>query len=196
MKLLDKIVLIEEGEILNFEAKHLVRWGIPGWFYTLVIFIYFLLDDKERLVQYLKSLDVSIIGITALLGVTGIIIGHMIHQISMLFGFLIITNWKKYFKGEYKLDQIIMKSKYGQEIQRIYRHRLGQVHALRALTTSGVLSLITVGLLLIFYSYSIKTIFLLIVICILTITLFINHNYFRKNLDYFVKQIDMEKHGV
>ncbi|MGE6259241.1 hypothetical protein ACQKCU_15265 [Heyndrickxia sporothermodurans] len=181
---------------MNFEAKHIVRWGIPGWFYSLVIFMYFLMDDKESLVRYLNELDVSIVGITALLAVIGVIIGHMIHQISMLFGFLIFTNWKKYFRAEYELDQMIMKSNFGSEIQRIYRHRLGQVHALRALATSGILSLFTIVLLLWFYSYSIKTICLLIIVLFLTIILLINHKYFKKNLDYFIKQIKMEKYSI
>lgn len=174
---------------MNFEAKHIVRWGIPGWFYSLIIFIYFLLDDKESLVKYLNGLDVTIVGMTALIGVIGIIIGHMIHQISTLFGFLLITNWQKYFKAEYRLDELIMKSKYGLEIQRIYRHRLGQVHALRALTTSGILSLLTIAIFFIFYSYSTKCLSLFIVVFVLTIFLFINQKYFKKNLDFFVTQI-------
>ncbi|UAC47808.1 hypothetical protein K6959_14485 [Bacillus aquiflavi] len=174
---------------MNFEAKHLIRWGIPGWVYISFVFLFFLINDQERLFQYLAAFDVSIVGLTAVLTGLGIIVGHIIHQMSMLFGFIIWTNWRVYFKKEYNLDKIIMNHKVGKDIRRIYSYRLGQVHALRALSTSGVLSSFTLLLLMNFYSFSLKGLMLLAVSLLVTVVTLINHYYFKRNFDFFIKQI-------
>jgi len=176
---------------MNFEAKHLIRWGIPGWLYITIIFSYFIIERKQDLISYLSSFNMNNIGITALLAGGGIVIGHLIHQFSMLFGFLIWNQWRKYFNDEYKLDKIIMNNQeVGGEIQRIYSHRLGQVHALRALLTSNILSILTLIPLVVFYSFSLKTLFILGINILLIIVSYINHLYFKRNLDFFVKKVE------
>lgn len=174
---------------MNFEAKHLVRWGIPGWLYIIIIFSYFVIEKKQELISYLTSFNMNNIGITALLAGSGIVIGHLIHQFSMLFGFIIWNNWKTYFDNEYRLDKLLMTSSVGDKIQRIYRHRLGQVHALRALLASSILSFLTLILLMIFYSFSLKTLFILGTNVLLIIVIYYNHCYFKSNLDYFVNKV-------
>ncbi|MBS4173835.1 hypothetical protein [Bacillus sp. FJAT-49736] len=177
---------------MNFEAKHLIRWGIPGWVYITIVFSYFLIDEKQVVTDLLKEFDISFVGITALLTGSGVIIGHLIHQLSIHFGFVLITNWKKYFIGEYKIDQLIMRNEKGKEIQRIYSYRLGQVHALRALLTSLMLSLLTLIILFVIYDYSIGTTILFTGIFILSIVVAINYHYFKRNLDFFIKEIKKE----
>lgn len=177
---------------MNFEGKHLVRWGIPGWTYILVILSYFFVVDPSNTFKLLVEGDFPLLGATALLIGAGIIIGHLIHQISMFFGFLIWNSWKKYFKDEYALDEMIMHKKNGKEIQRIYSYRLGNLHALRSLTASGVLSIITLLILLVSHIYNKHGLFLLIGISVLTLVLHINYIYFKANLDYFLKKTKEE----
>lgn len=178
---------------MNFEGKHLVRWGIPGWTFIIIILSYFFVVDTEKTLALLVEGDFPLLGATALLVGLGIIVGHLIHQLSMLFGFLIWNKWEKYFEDEYELDKIIMKDSLGKEIQRIYSYRLGNIHALRSLTVSCVLSSISLLLLLIFYMHSKYGFYLLIGISIFTILIFINYKYFKANLDYFLKKVKKEK---
>lgn len=177
---------------MNFEGKHLVRWGIPGWTYILIILGYFFVVSPSKTFKLLVEGDFPLLGATAFLIGSGIIIGHLIHQISMFFGFLIWNRWRKYFKDEYALDEIIMNNENGKEVQRIYSYRLGNLHALRSLTTSGILSIITLLMLLIFHRYTIHGLFLLIGVSILTLILRINYSYFKANLDYFLKKTKEE----
>jgi hypothetical protein len=177
---------------MNFEAKHLIRWGIPGWVYITIVFSYFLIDEKQMLLSYLKQFNISFVGLTALLTGSGVVIGNIIHQISMYFGFVLVTNWKKYFNEEYKVDKLIMKNEIGKEIQRIYSYRLGQVHALRGLSTSCILSCITLIVLFLINDFSIGTLILFIGNLILALIVLTNHHYFKKNLEFFNKEIKKE----
>lgn len=174
---------------MNFEAKHLIRLGIPGWLYLAIVLIYFIVERKKGLIEYLSEFNINEIGITVLIAGGGILIGFLIHQFSMLFGFRIWIRQKTYFNNEYELDKIMMRNELGKEIQRIYSHRLGQIHALRGLLTSSILSLITLIPLLIFYSNSPKAIYVLCFNIILVVISFFNHLYFKRNLDFFVRKI-------
>ncbi|WP_409293826.1 hypothetical protein V1498_11680 [Peribacillus sp. SCS-26] len=175
---------------MNFEAKHLIRWGIPGWLYLTIIAAYFLIDDRAALTGYLKSLAITDLGLAALLTGLGIILGNIIHQISMLFGFIIWNKREVYFHREYSVDRIIIDGR--PEVQRIYSYRLGQVHALRALTTSCILSCITLITLFYFHSWSRGSLILFCLTAILIIIVFVNQRYFRQNLDYFINKIKVD----
>ncbi len=174
---------------MNFEGKHLVRWGIPGWTYIMAVLSYFLVVDTSKTLKLLFIGDFPLVGATALLIGLGIIIGHLIHRLSMFFGFLIWNKWETYFKSEYELDKIIKDEKNGKEVQRIYSYRLGNLHALRALTTSGILSAITLTILLRVYLYSKYGLYLLVGISILTLIIHINYVYFKKNLDFYIEKV-------
>lgn len=181
--------------IMNFEAKHLIRWGIPGWLYIIIVFSFLLTERKQQLISYLESFDMNIVGITALLAGLGIVIGHLMHQFSMLFGFLIWHNWTDYCNEEYKLDKIFINDSKGKEIQRIYRHRLGQVHALRGLLTASILSISTLIVLMIIYTCSIKSLVILGVNVLIIIVSYINHCYFKLNLENFIKK-EIKANGI
>lgn len=174
---------------MNFEVKHLVRWGIPGWTYIIIIISYLLIVDTRKISRILLEGDASLVGLTALLTGVGIVLGHFMHQISMFFGFVIWNKWESYFEEEFELDEIMLLEPEGAKLQKLYSYRLGQVHALRALTTSGVLSSITLIFLVRFYSYSMNAIFLLAGILLLTAFVFTNYQYFKKNLNYYTGKV-------
>jgi hypothetical protein len=175
---------------MNFEPKYLIRWGIPGWMFLALIISYFTISDYGAIKTFILSKDVPIIvsSITLFIG-TGIIIGNLIHQISLTFGFLIWLNKKQYYKKEYEMDLKIIKNQFGKEIQRIYSYRLGNVHALRALSTSLFLSLLILVILSLTITFSLKIGILLLIVLGLNCIVFYNWVYFQNNLNYFIKKI-------
>lgn len=175
---------------MNFESRYLIRWGIPGWIYLAILIAYFSVMDYEAFKSFIFSKDVPIIvaSITIFVGF-GIIIGNLIHQFSLNFGFVIWINRNKYFKNEYEMDLKIIKSQYGKEIQRIYSYRLGNIHALRALCFSLFLSWITLIILSLTITFSIKICILILFVFVLNLIVLNNWVYFQNNLDYFIKKI-------
>ncbi|MGG3573856.1 hypothetical protein ABES25_13545 [Bacillus gobiensis] len=180
---------------MNFETKHAIRWGIPGWVYLSILLIYFSLKDSTFIMYFIKSNGAAIVAFTGLFIGIGIIIGHLIHQISMLFGFVFTKKWAKYFREEFELDEKIMKHPNGSDIQRIYSYRLGNVHALRSLTFSFFISLISIiSLSLSWLGFSTEVYVLVGVIVALNIIVGINYVYFQSNLDYFWRKVNDEYH--
>ncbi|MCY8225226.1 hypothetical protein [Bacillus haynesii] len=175
---------------MNFETKHLIRWGIPGWTYLGLISIYFYI--KESALNNAFSLEqIPFVPITAIFFGSGIIVGYLIHQLSMLFGFVILNKWDKYFEREFNFDQIIMTDeKRGNEIQRIYSYRLGNVHALRALFFSLVIALLTITILCFVMYFSIKVFCFICIIFLLAVMTFINFRYFHENLHFFMRKVE------
>ncbi|MBT2727530.1 hypothetical protein J7E63_11355 [Bacillus sp. ISL-75] len=175
---------------MNLDSKNLIRWGIPGWMLLAILLSYFTISDYEAVKTFIFSKDVSIIvsSITLFIG-TGIIIGNLIHHISLSFGFIIWINKNKYFKNEYEMDLKIIKNQFGKEIQRIYSYRLGNVHALRVLSTSLFLSLLILVILSLTITFSIKIGILLLIVLGLNCIVFYNWVYFQNNFNYFIKKI-------
>ncbi|MBT2733672.1 hypothetical protein [Bacillus sp. ISL-7] len=175
---------------MNLDSKNLIRWGIPGWMLLAILISYFAISDYETVKTFIFSKDVSIIvsSITLFIG-TGIIIGNLIHHISLSFGFIIWINKNKYFKSDYEMDLKIIKNQFGKEIQSIYRDRLGNVHALRALSTSLFLSLVILVIFSLTITFSIKIGILVLIVLGLNCIVFYNWAYFQNNLNYFIRKI-------
>lgn len=175
---------------MNFDPKYLVRWGIPGWIYLFIITVYLFMVDYNTIIGIIfnENAPVIVASISLFIG-AGIIIGNIMHQISMSLGFVIWTKRKKFFKSEYDMDLKIIKNDYGKDIQRIYSYRLGNVHALRALWFSLLLSLLTILSLSFIYSISMKVWVLIIIVVVINLIVLNNWRYFQNNLDYFLRKI-------
>ncbi|WP_345807571.1 hypothetical protein [Bacillus pumilus] len=180
---------------MNFESKYLVRWGVPGWVLMLFVTTFFLINFPEKFMNIIDSDKFSIVGFTAFAAVVGVIIGHLIHQISLCCGFVLYEllkfgNWNNYFQRELNVDrQIIETDKLGSNIKNIYSYRLGQLHARRGLVTSLIISgiLITGSL---FKGYNnCGTWVLCIVNLFLIIIMILNYIYFDKNLRFFMNRV-------
>ncbi|MEK4149024.1 hypothetical protein NST02_18335 [Robertmurraya sp. FSL W8-0741] len=135
--------------------------------------------------------DIAIIGIAATLTAIGVPVGYVIHQVSMLFGFVVWNNWKKYYKHEFDLDLIMMQNINADKLKSRFVHLLTRVHELRALTFSFLLSFLTsltlVPLLNIEISkYLLASYILNFFLCAVS---YVNQKYFEGNLKYLTKQI-------
>ncbi|WP_282068190.1 hypothetical protein [Bacillus pumilus] len=180
---------------MNFESKYLVRWGVPGWVLMLFVTVFFVINFQREFLNVIVSKQFSIVGFTAFAAVVGIILGHLIHQISLCCGFVLhelrkFRNWNNYFQRELNVDkQIIECEKIGPRIKDIYSYRLGQLHARRGLITSLIISaLLITGSLCSGYNNT-GTWVLYIVNIILLVVMFLNYIYFDKNLRFFMDRV-------
>ncbi len=175
---------------MNFDTKYLIRWGIPGWMFLFIIIAFYSLVDFDafKSIIFNKNAPVIVALISLFIG-SGIILGNIIHQISMSIGFVVWTKRAIYFRKEYEMDYKIITGDHGNEIQRIYSYRLGNVHALRALWFSLLLALLTIITLSFFVKFSIKIGILIAIVFILNIVVLNNWRYFQNNLDFFLRKI-------
>ena len=134
---------------------------------------------------------ISVIGLGAILVGMGVPIGYLIHQVSMLFGFIVWTNRKKYFKQEFELDLLMYKHDNAEKIKNRYVHLLTRVHELRALTFSHILSIVTIVLIALFILGEVDKYFWTVIIINLffLIVSFSNQRYFTDNLEHYKKEI-------
>ncbi|MGG4209634.1 hypothetical protein [Bacillus altitudinis] len=183
---------------MNFESKYLVRWGLPGWVFMIFITLFYLINEPEYIPHILKYKGFTLVGFTALAAALGIILGHIIHQISLFLWFVVPEyrkrKWLIYFDREFKIDKrIVEEEKIGKEIKNIYSYRLGQLHARRGLLTSLMLSFVTIIILCWtdLNLLSVKTIILEICNGALIMIMLINYHYFDRNLEYFMDRVNM-----
>jgi hypothetical protein len=175
---------------MNFDARHVIRWGIPGWVFLLSILLYIFFDIPKYLVDLKGKDGLSIIGLGAILAGSGVPIGYLIHQISMLFGFIVRTKRNKYFKEEFEMDKLFFTNPTGDKMRIRYVHLLTRVHELRALKYSLLLSLFVI-LILGVYQKHINTYFYISMAINFTLLVIVHFNqkYFNDNFNYYKKQV-------
>ncbi|TVZ81276.1 hypothetical protein FB379_11775 [Aeribacillus composti] len=178
---------------MNFETKHIIRWGIPGWVYIISLISYFIFSTPGLLIDLKTKYGLTILSLSAILAGIGVPIGYLIHQISMLFGFVVRHKWNKYFRKEYELDNKIIGNDNGEKIRERYRHLLSRVHELRALKYSNGLSVLTILVMLYFYSNTLAGLIISVINLLFVIIVHVNQKYFEANLNFFIKRT-LERH--
>ncbi len=164
----------------------------------IFITLLYLINEPGYIPQILKYKGFSLVGFTALAAALGIILGHIIHQISLFLWFVIPENtekrkWLVYFDREFKIDKrIVEEEELGKGIKNIYSYRLGQLHARRGLLTSLMLSFMTIIILCCtdLNLLSVKTIILESGNGALIMIMLINYYYFDRNLEYFMDRVN------
>lgn len=172
---------------MNFETKHIIRWGIPGWVFIISLISYFIFSTPGLLINLKIKYGLTILSLSAILAGIGVPIGYLIHQISMFFGFVIRHKWEKYFKEEYELDSKIIGNDNGEKIRERYRHLISRVHELRALKYSNGLSMLTILVILYLYSNTLDGLIIFVINFVFVIIVHVNQKYFEANLKFFIK---------
>lgn len=205
---------------MKFETKHLIRWGIPGWIFIFWLFYEFLFLKSINPLDS-KLVDISK-GFTLLISLTalGVPIGYLLHQ--MYFGSIWVGNKKRhkhlkktvrkidnfprhrqwgnnkdedYFQFEYVWHAVLLNldAEKRTYIEARYRHLLGTIHGLGALSVSSAISFLISGItgfalynddsMLSFYIVGLAFQFLIFISAIF------NYGYFSSNLTAFQVKI-------
>lgn len=157
---------------MNFESKHLIRYGIPGWIFIFWIALFYIVSDYRYLITHLKLDQVgTLIGVFISLGVFGIVIGFILHYIYFFLHWLISNktvystvkmvqnypkpiSWRKssekdYFHLEYTWYKELLKVNETSRTYLIerYRYMLSTIHTLGTMMFGHIFSAMIIFLL-------------------------------------------------
>lgn len=182
---------------MNFDTKHLVRWGIPGWIMIMCLLPFFYINYEELRVMTVK---VNPVAIGAFLTVTGVPLGFLLNQIHHSLSWVIprIGKWEKYFNQELILDEIFINDTNGEKMQERYRYLLSRKHELGGVTISLGVSVIVIMIYNLYYRVVFGwEWFYFITVLALFLIILVSRNYSSKNIDryfkYYLKKHDQRK---
>ena len=135
---------------MNFDTKHLVRWGIPGWILLMIVGLYIYFNYQQEINDIAKSVNALALG--AFLTIIGVPMGYLLNQIhhSLTWVFVRLKRveklfkrgtWDNYFEKELKLDELFFKDELGSQRRERYRYLLSRKHELGGVTVSLLVSL-------------------------------------------------------
>ena len=130
---------------MNFDTKHLVRWGIPGWILIMILgpFIYFQFQNEiDKLIKESNTLALG-----AFLTVIGVPLGYLLNQIhhslfwvikrfSYSIKILRQDKWYDYFRQEIQVDKMFLFDEIGLRKKERYQYLLSRKHELGGVTVS------------------------------------------------------------
>ncbi|GEM_PF-1465167 len=120
---------------MNFDTKYLIRWGIPGWIFILIMALYFFFFADDKTLAEFTNKNVFFVGVTfALIGVP---LGYIFNQLHMYFDWVEREDWADFFKHEIKIDEYFVK---GKGYPERYRYLLAKKHEVGSVLVSFVLS--------------------------------------------------------
>ncbi|WP_107950928.1 hypothetical protein [Lysinibacillus parviboronicapiens] len=124
---------------MNFEPKYLIRWGIPGWIFTLTIVPFLTVVFSESLPQEFIEKNIFVVGTTVAL--IGVPVGYFLNQLQFLITWVIPKafnkSWETYFDNEYKINS---RFKDNQEYKDRYRYLLAKKHEVGSILSGFGLS--------------------------------------------------------
>lgn len=148
------MIRVEGSDGMNFDTKHLVRWGIPGWILIMILgpFIYFQFQvDIEKMIKESNTLALG-----AFLTVIGVPLGYLLNQIhhslfwvikKISFSKKILKQdkWYEYFRQEIQVDRMFFHDDIGQKKKERYQYLLSRKHELGGVTVSlGIVCIVQV----------------------------------------------------
>ena len=181
---------------INFDAKHLIRWGIPGWYFLISISFFFPIAYPSEVYEFAKQEGLNLVGLAAAIIGLGILLGNIITYLSMFIFFNIPVKTNQYIRKEFRIDEVIMYHSKGEEVQRLYSYRLGNLHAKRNMLTSSIFAFL-LFLYICIYNKIFNGWFVGAISVKLTmiIIFYYTYRYYKRNLSYFEDEV-MELHKV
>jgi O-antigen/teichoic acid export membrane protein len=182
---------------MNFDTKHLVRWGIPGWILIMIIGPYFYFVFQNDINEIAKTINLLALG--AFLTVIGVPLGYLLNQVHhSLFWVmrkLVISRkilkqekWYQYFSEEIQLDKLFFKDENGRLKKERYQYLLSRKHELGGVTVSLLISCLVILFVNIKKSITIWSWWYLSFVFILFVIIFISRWYSSKNIDKYFKE--------
>jgi hypothetical protein len=198
----------EGGKIMNFDTKHLVRWGIPGWVMIMVLGPYFYFG-YEGFLEITSSINLVAVG--AFLTVTGVPLGYILNQIHHSLFWVLprrkIFNkikflkrkgtWNQYFINEINLDEIFFIKDIGDKKKERYQYLLSRKHELGGVTVSlGTAALIILLMNFIYFKAYWWSWIYFFVVLILCLIIWNSRNYTSRNIEIYYEHYLFESNEL
>lgn len=181
---------------MNFEARYLIRWGVPGWVFIISIGFYFVLIeytlfDQNRIESISSLLDKSteLLAAAAFLTIVGIPVGYILNQIHHVWIWVIRVNWKKYFRMELKLNEVFYEARNGKELKDRYSYLLTRIHELGSIVVGLEISLAIIFCLSFNYGFNYIVIIYMFVLSVVCFIIWLSRKYYRRNFDALTREI-------
>lgn len=171
------MIRVEGSVNMNFDTKYLIRWGIPGWIFILIISLYFFFFADESTLTKFTDKNVFFVGVTFAL--IGIPLGYVFNQLHMYFDWVVRKNWDDFFQHEINIDEYFVD---GKGYPERYRYLLTKKHEVGSVLVAFMLSTIIVLFLNITHKnyFELKWLFLFVLI-ILSVIWWQLRSYSTKN---------------
>ncbi|QGM30512.1 hypothetical protein GI482_09045 [Bacillus sp. N3536] len=139
---------------MNFDTKHLVRWGIPGWILIMILGPFIYIQFQTSIEKFIE--DSNTLALGAFLTVIGVPLGYLLNQIHHSLFWVIKKikisrkikkqdEWYKYFRQEIQVDKMFFKDELGQRKKERYQYLLNRKHELGGVTVSlGIVCLVQI----------------------------------------------------
>lgn len=166
---------------MNFETRHILRWGIPGWFFLINVII-----GTLSVFGYNMLMKDNFIIHSIIITLAGVPLGYIIHQpyflIANMFAKDNTVEWNLHLLSRDKDERDFLNFRYG--------YLLTIVHGYGSLISSIIISIVTV-LSIVYINSTINTTiwWLIIVDSVLLICLIINFLHSQRNFTRFVKKV-------
>ncbi|MBM7694014.1 hypothetical protein JOC77_003458 [Peribacillus deserti] len=182
---------------MNFDTKHLVRWGIPGWIMIMMLgpFISFAFEGLSNI---LTSKNTVAIG--AFLTLIGVPLGYLLNQIHHSLFWVLPRrkllrkidrfrkkgSWNQYFINEINIDEIFFFDEIGKKKKERYQYLLSRKHELGGVTVSlGITALIILSVNLGRHLHEVWSWSYFVVVFILCLLLWNSRNYSSSNIQIY-----------
>lgn len=165
---------------MNFDTKHILRWGIPGWYFIINLVIAISFIDGFKWISDNSYLTTSII--VMLMGVP---LGYVIYQ-PYFFLSTKINRDRGIEWNLYLLKQCDDKRRF---LSYIYGYYLTVIHGYGSLLSSVIFSEIAFVFTMILYGYNLKVLCLSAINIILFFIVLDNYKHYQNTFDTFVDDI-------
>lgn len=191
------------GGQLNFDTKHLVRWGIPGWIMLIVLGPYFFFYYEEiREV----STSANLVAVGAFLTVTGVPLGYLLNQIHHSLFWVYprrkwlskITkkgSWNQYFINEINMDELFFVNEVGEKKRERYQYLLSRKHELGSVTVSLGISVIIIFINNVHHKDSVWSWIYWVFVLLLCFVVWNSRNYTSSNIEIYYQHYLYESNG-
>ncbi|HWL22397.1 MAG TPA: hypothetical protein VNR38_01360 [Ureibacillus sp.] len=198
---------------MSFETKYLIRWGIPGWVFIIFTYVTHLSYKGNPFLGNQFTVP-QLLGILISLGFVGIVLGYLMHQIYFSVNWIFSKSSSKklkktmdlisdkdvlgidpyefdhhraYFTFEFYWQKQLLLAPEDKRtyIAERYSYLLTTIHGLGALLVSIILSVVSVGAIIINNELNWFSGTLVFILGYLCFSVFKGFSYYSENLIYF-----------
>lgn len=191
---------------MNFDTKHLVRWGIPGWILIMILGPFIFFQFQNEIGEIIKANNALALG--AFLTIIGVPLGYLLNQIHHSLFWVIRkfrvsreikrqNEWYKYFRQEIMVDKLFFKDEIGQRKKERYQYLLNRKHELGGVTVSlGIVCLVQIAVIIFKKTIQEWSLIYFFISFSLFLIIAISRWYSSKNIDKYFEQYVKESESL